>query len=139
MQELRMERTAGLAREADVWLGGTLLTVCDGVSTAARKTRPGPIEQVAFRIHRDEGMDWADAVAANPSHRMILESENSWRYIGFGRIEQVMPVRIDFGILTLEDPTWSTDENLVGTYVAVSIDRLELIPEADADWPEEMK
>ena len=50
-----------------------------------------------------------------------------------------MPVRIDFGIFTLDDPTWSTDESLVGAYVAVSIDRLELIPEADADWPEEMK
>ena len=39
-----------------------------------------------------------------------------------------MPVVIHFGLLRMEDPNWSTDEHLVGKFVRVPIDRLEIIP-----------
>ena len=79
---------------------------------------------------------WEEASRANPSRRKALEPERGWRYVGFGQVIQIMPVVIDFGLLAIEDPNWTNDESLVGRYVKVHIDRLELAPAHEPDWPE---
>ena len=49
-----MEHTAGLGREAQIWLGGDLLTVCDSISEDDSPCLPGVLEDqtldVDFRI-----------------------------------------------------------------------------------------
>jgi len=54
------------------------------------------------------------------------------------RVTQVMPVTVDFGLLQMEDANWTTDEGLVGTFVRIPIDRLEITLANPADWPEGM-
>jgi hypothetical protein len=126
--DVRMEHTEGLGGKAQVWVDGALLDVCDGISPADQRTPPGALEDVAFRYTTDETISWDDAVANNPSHKVTLEPVKGWAYAGFGRVEQVMPVVIHFGLLKMEDPNWSTDETLVGQFVRVPIDRLEIVP-----------
>jgi hypothetical protein len=46
-----------------------------------------------------------------------------------------MPVVIDFGLLQMADANWTTDERLVGRFVRVAIDRLEISPALEQDWP----
>ena len=50
-----------------------------------------------------------------------------------------MPVVIDFGLLKMEDANWTGDERLIGRYVRVAIDRLEVSPAFAPDWPDEAK
>jgi len=134
-----MEHTEGLGRRADVWLGGDLLTVCDAVSSAARPCPPGVLEDVRFTYISEEGFTWEAAIGGNPSRHVRLEPVRGWAYVGYGKIVSIMPVVIDFGLLRMEDATWSTDERLVGRHVRIPIDRLELHNAAEDDWPEELR
>ncbi len=136
---MRMEHTEGYGQPAEVWVDGTLYTVCDNISSPGQRTRPGLIEGAEFQYHNEEGYSWDDAVAGNPSHRIVIEPVKGWGYVGFGRVEQVMPVVINFGQLRMEDPNWSTDERLVGQFVRVPINRLEIVPRVRPDWPENFK
>jgi hypothetical protein len=129
--EVRMEYTEGAGKPAEVWVDGSLLTVCDGLSRLGHRTPPGLLEEVKFRYTTDENVSWDDAVRGNPSRRVTLEPVKGWAYVGYGRVEQVMPVVIHFGLLRMEDPNWSTDDRLVGKFVRVPIDRLEVVPDEE--------
>ena len=131
-----MEHTEGLGREAEVWLDGHLLTVCDSVSSAADPCPLGPLENIRFSYVTDEGFTWDQAARGNPSHRKQVEPLRRWSYIGYGRVIQVSPVVVDFGLMEMEDANWTTDESLVGRFVRIPIDRLEICRASKPDWPE---
>lgn len=134
--EIRMEHTEGLGRAATVWLGGDLLTVCDAVSTSQIPCPPGPIENVKFSyVVTADGFSWELATRANASRKRRLEHIGRFSYTGYGQVVQVMPVVIDFGPVRTEDPNWSTDESLVGKFVRIDIERLEIVPDIKPDWP----
>lgn len=134
--DVRMEHTEGFGRRAEVWVDGTLLVVCDGISRRGRRCAPGPVANPFFRYTRDEGLDWNDAVLHNRHKRIALDWLEGWSYHGCGRVVSVMPVIVDFGLLTMEDPEWSVDAGLAGLFVAVPISRLEIVPPPDDDYPE---
>ena len=136
--EVRLETTEGLGRTAEVWVGGHLLSVCDGVSTPQKRCMPGPLEGTRFTYVTEEGFAWEDAVAANPSRKQSLAPARSWGYIGYGRVMSVMPVVIDYGMLIMEDANWTSDESLVGKYVRVTIDRLDISWASTPDWPQDI-
>ena len=131
-----MEYSEGLGRSAEVWVDGTLLTVCDSVSTASCRCPPGPLEGVGFKITRDESLDWNDAILANSENKILLEPVSGCSYLGYGKVQSVMPVVIDFGLVVLTDPQWSTDEGMVGMFVQVPISRLEIVHEEELDYPQ---
>lgn len=138
--DIRMEHTDGLGREAEVWLDGALLTVCDGISEAGSRTPPGPVDNVELRYVTDQAFSWQLAVEGNPSRRVTLEPVKGWSYVGYGRVEQILPVVVHFGVVRIEDSAnWATDESLVGRYVRVMIDRLDLVPASSRDYPEEAR
>ena len=137
--EIRMEHTDGLGEEAEVLVGGHLLKVCDGVSSALRPCPPGVLEGVKFSYVCMAGHGWDGAVRRNPSRRKALEPQKAWGYVGYGQVVQVMPVVIDFGLIEMEDALWSSDETLVGQYVGVAIDRLEISPAHKPDWPKHIR
>lgn len=139
MMEVRLESTAGLARQAEVWVDGTLLTVMDEYSQAGGKTPPGLLSDAKFVYMTEEAFAWDAAALGNRSARKLIDPIRTWRYVGYGQIVQVMPVLIDFGLLTMEDPNWSTDERLVGRFVRVAIDRLSLTRSAPPDWPKDAR
>ena len=126
--DVRLEQTDGLGRHAEVWIDGHLLEVCDGVSGPTGAMTPGLMEGVKFVYMAAEGFSWEEAVNGNPSRRKNLESVRGWSYVGYGRVLDIMPVRIDFGLLTMEDANWTNDESLIGKYVRVPIERLEVAP-----------
>ncbi|MCY2931736.1 MAG: hypothetical protein NTV86_20040 [Planctomycetota bacterium] len=135
MNEVRMEWTDGPGRAAEIWVDGTLLHVCDNVSTPDRRCPAGVLENVLLTYVTDGEASWADSIRDNVTGRKRLEPIRGWSYLGSGRIVSVMPVVIDFGLLTMPDPRWSTDNSLIGRDVQVVIDRLELRPAYAADWP----
>lgn len=136
-----MEHTDGLGRKAEIWVDGNLLTVCDGVSTSSRRQIPGPLENIKISYPSMDGFSWYEAAEENPSQKMYVKQVSGWSYDGYGKILSVMPAVIDFGMFRLEDPNWCTDEQLVGRYVHVPIQRLEISPksEGNTDWPEELR
>jgi hypothetical protein len=139
MKEVRMEWTNGLGKAAEVWVDGTLLNVCDNISTARQRCPPGLLENVRFSYVTDLNASWADSVRANPGARKRLERVRGWSYLGGGQVVSVMPVVIDFGLLQMPDPRWSTDESLIGRHVEVHIDRLELRAGREPEWPAERR
>jgi len=137
--DVRMEHTEGLGRAAEVWVAGNLLCVCDGVSEADKPYPPGEMPAVKFSYMTEAGFTWAQAVRGNPSERRVLEAVRHWSYVGFGQVVQIMPVVLDFGLLKMEDANWTSDETLVGKFVRIPIDRLELSWAGEPDWPDEMQ
>lgn len=131
-----MEHTDGLGGPAEVWVDGRLMTVCDALSEPAERCEPGMLENVEFSYMAAEGFAWDQAARGNPSRKMALEHVRRWSYVGYGQVVQVMPVVVDFGALKMTDANWSTDEGLVGTFVRVPIDRLEIAFARAPDWPE---
>jgi hypothetical protein len=39
----------------------------------------------------------------------------------------------------MEDANWTNDESLVGAYVRIPIDRLEIVWASETDWPEDAR
>ena len=134
--EVRMENTEGLGRLAEVYVGQQSLLVCDGLSSSSKRLPPGPLENVRFTYVTEESFSWADAIAANTGRRQRLDHLRDWSYTGYGRVVSVMPVVIDFGLLKMEDANWSGQEQLIGRYVRVAIDRLEISAAFEPDWPD---
>ena len=126
--DVRMEHTRGRGRQADVWVAGELLTVCDGVSSAESVIPAGPMECVRLRYMTESPVALSNTIDENPRLRKGLDHLRSWAYTGYGQVISIMPVMIDFGLVTMEDPNWATDESLIGRYVKVAIDRLEIEP-----------
>lgn len=136
--EVRMEHTQGYGRQAEVWVDGELLCVCDNISTDDRRCAPGILDNVRFLYHSDTGTPWSDARQQNPGRKQLLEPIKRWSYTGYGRVLQIQPVVVDFGLLVMEDNSWTTDESLIGKYVAVQIDRLE-IAHPKSEFPPELR
>ena len=134
-----MEHTEGLGRTAQVWVDGQLLTVCDSLSTRAERCEPGPLENVRFSYPSLEGFSWDRAARGNPSGKTRLDPVRKWSYVGYGKVVAIMPTTIDFGLLTMEDPNWTTDEKLIGRYVKVVIDRLEISRAGEPGWPDDLR
>jgi len=133
-----MEHTHGLGLEAEVWVGGDLLTVCDAISAPDSPCPPGMLTDVTFAYASLAGFSWDQAVRANPGKRMRLEPLRRWAYTGYGRVVSIAPaVIVDFGLLQMEDANWTTDRSLVGQFVRIPIDRLEIVPAHRPDWPED--
>ena len=126
--DVRMEHTAGRGRQAEVWIAGDLLTVCDGISAASAPTPPGVLEAAAFSYVTESPVPLSQTRAENLHRKRALEPLGGWAYLGFGQVVELMPVVIDFGIMRMQDPNWTTDESLIGQYVCVRIDRLEIVP-----------
>lgn len=134
-----MEHTAGLGKQAEVWVDGHLLTACDGLSEPDRPRPPGELDGVQFSYMTLEGLSWAQAIKDNPGQKKQLIPTGRWSYTGHGMVVSVMPVVIDFGLLQMTDPNWSTDNGLIGHYVAICIDRLEIGPAVQPDWPDDCR
>lgn len=124
--DVRLESTEGFGGAAEVWVGGTLLCVMDAYSAPGVPATPGVLPDASFSYLSNERVAWDEAVVANKQRRMGLDPVRAWRYVGFGRVLDVMPVTIDFDVLTMEDPNWSNDDSLIGRYVCVPIDRLTM-------------
>jgi len=137
--EVRLESTDGPGRQAEVWVDGTLLVVMDEYSRPGEQAAPGLLTYAKFVYMTEQAFSWADAAAANRSERRLLEPLGSWRYAGYGRVVQIMPVVIDFGLLCMEDANWTNDEKLVGKFVRVPIDRLSLTHQESNRWPEDLR
>ena len=133
-----MEHTEGLGRPAEVWVDGALLNVCDGISKPGRPVRPGSMDAAALQYVSQQGFSLAHAVVGNRSRKKYLDPVRQWTYVGYGQVVSIMPVVVDFGLLQMEDANWTTDESLIGQYVAVPIDRLEIVPVNGPDWPEDI-
>jgi hypothetical protein len=134
--EVRLETTEGFAGQAEVWVDGTLLVVMDQYSRPYAPATPGVLDDATFTYLTDEGFTWSAAAAGNKAKRLILDPVKGWRYVGYGRVVQIMPVVIDFGLLAMEDANWTNDEKLIGRFVRVSIDRLTLTRAEDAERAE---
>lgn len=133
--EFRMEHTAGLGKEAQVWIDGELLTVCDNISSAGKKYPPGVLADARLTYVSNEAFLWEDAIAGNRACKKLLTPSKGWSYVGLGQIVSLMPTLIDFGQVQMEDANWTTDNSLVGKFVRIVIDRLEISPAATFDWP----
>jgi len=135
--EIRLENTEGLGRRAEVWANEHLFVVCDGISPRGRKCAPGLLSGVKFTYVTEEGFQWDVACTGNASRKKLLAPINDWSYVGYGQVVSIMPVVIDFGLLKMEDANWTNDNRLVGRFVQVKIDRLEISPAIVPDWPQE--
>ena len=131
--EVRLESTDGPARAAEVWVDGTLLVVMDEYTRPGEQLPPGLLADVKFTYMTEEGFSWDQAIGGNRAERRLIEQVRGWRYVGYGRVVQIMPVVIDFGLLTMEDANWTNDEDLIGRFVRVPIDRLSITRRMEDD------
>lgn len=119
-------RTEGYGRAAEIEVDGSRLTVVDGISRAEAPASPGPIENPKFDVVFVVPGSWRRAIEANPDGERKLEPQWGWRYLGFGRVVALDPVRLDFGALVLELSLPPAEDRKVGDSVCLAIDRIRL-------------
>jgi hypothetical protein len=119
--------TEGRAGEAEIAVEGQRLFVEDGLSTAARAAEPGPVADARFEVILVEPGSWQQAVSGNPDREKKLEHQWGWRYLGYGEIVAIDPVRIDLGMLLLELDLPVDTPDRVGEYAVIAIDRIRLL------------
>ena len=123
--EAILHQTKGLGRLAVVETDGRKLIVEDNLSAVGDPAVCGYLPDVRFTYVCD-GPNWEEMLRGNPGRLVKLEPLGGARYLGYGRIVSIKPVVIDFGLLRMVDGHWVYDESLVGTYVLVAIDRLQV-------------
>jgi len=119
-------RTEGYGRAAEIDVGGLRLTVVDGISSAEAPAPAGLVENSKFDVVFVVPGSWRRAVDANPDGERKLEPQWGWRYLGFGRVVSLDPVRLDFGVLELELALPPDEDRQVGDSVCLAIDRIRL-------------
>jgi len=119
-------RTEGYGRAAEIEVDGSRLTVVDGISSAEAPAPSGPVENSKFDVVFVAPESWRHAVAANPDDERKLEPQWGWRYLGFGRVVALDPVRLDLGALELELALPPDEDRRIGDTVAIAIDRIRL-------------
>ena len=62
----------------------------------------------------------------NPDRKKELVQTGDWSYDGLGEIVSVSPVVVDFGDFSFEIGDFSNDEQCVGEFIHIIIDRLDL-------------
>lgn len=123
--EAILHQTKGLGGLAVVETNGRKLTVEDNLSAAGSPAVCGYLPDVQFTYVCD-GPNWEEMLRGNPAGLVKLEPIGGVRYLGYGRIVSIKPVVIDFGLLQMVDGHWVYDESLVGRYVLVHVDRLQV-------------
>jgi hypothetical protein len=119
-------RTEGYGLTAEISVDGSPLTVVDGISRVDAPAAPGPVADPRFDVVFVAPERWQRAVAANPARERRLEHRWGWRYLGFGRVVSLDPVRLDLGVLELELALPPDDARRIGDHVAIAIDRIRL-------------
>ena len=76
--EVRLESTDGPGRAAEVWVGGSLLTVMDDYTRPAEDLTPGVLADVMFAYMTEEAFTWDEAIAGNRAQRKLLDPVRQW-------------------------------------------------------------
>jgi hypothetical protein len=118
--------THGYALEAEIEVNGVRLTVMDRISTVERAAEPGPVADPSFDVVIREPRSWEQAFSGNPDREKKLERQWGWRYLGYGPILAVDPVRVDLGVLVLALDFSVEGPRRAGEWVAIAIDRIVL-------------
>ncbi|MDD9940870.1 MAG: hypothetical protein OXU20_07540 [Myxococcales bacterium] len=123
----RLIRTEGPGLEATIECREETLHVMDEFSWHA-DSAPQPGQE--FHVELSAGLlsdedSWETIFAGNPERRVGLEHRQGWSYRAYGRVAGINPVRVDCGVLVVEDVVRTSDERVVGEYVAFDIDRLD--------------
>jgi hypothetical protein len=119
-------KTEGRALEAEIEVDGQRLTVMDGISAVEREAAPGPVPEAKFDVIVVEPRSWGKTFSENPGREKKLEHRWGWRYLGYGEIIAIDPVRVDLGVLVLELDFRTDDPGRLGEWVAIAIDRIRL-------------
>ena len=70
--------------------------------------------------------DWDTAFTLNANKEQELVKTDKWSYCGYGKILGIDPVMIDFGSLIFDSGSWTNDRRVIGEYVCMRIDRLDI-------------
>jgi hypothetical protein len=122
----RLLKTDGPALEATLEIDGREYCVMDQFSWSEESApRIGDTFEVELSGLLDDSWPWETIFAANPDRNTGLEHLGGWSYLARGRVTSVNPVRVDCGILTVEDPVVSHDTRVIGEFIGFRIERLD--------------
>ena len=126
--KIELLKTEGEYLLAEVRVNGEVLGVMDEFSPiTAEQWQHGTFGFGALVAEDDGDASWWKATfEGNPERWKRLVRIGDWSYDGYGRVVAIHPVRVDFGLLTLDVGDWTNDTRCIGEYVFVRIDRLDL-------------
>lgn len=62
----------------------------------------------------------------NNIKKMAPMEDNKWSYFCYGQIEQINPVKVNCGSITLSFGNWINDKSIINSYVYFVISRLDI-------------
>ena len=72
----------------------------------------------------DEDESWESIFQSNPDKKICIEQIEGWKYIAYGKIVEINPVRVDCGVFIEEDVMHTCDGKVIGEFVGFTITRL---------------
>jgi len=93
--------------------------------------RSAPVISAEFAIELsallDEDESWESIFAGNPDCRKMLQRITGWSYRAFGEVLSIDPVVVDCGVMQIPDVFHSNDPQVIGSFVAFTVTRLDAI------------
>ena len=118
--------TSGKYLEAIIEIEGQKYCVMDNITVFEnKKISVGDkfdCELSAFTLN-DES--WESLFSSNRVRKKGLEQIDGWQYRAYGKIMAINPVKVDCGLLVVEDVIFTNDKNVIGEYIAFTISRLD--------------
>ncbi|GLR13732.1 hypothetical protein GCM10007907_25220 [Chitinimonas prasina] len=115
--------------EALIEVDGQVLCVMDDFSPETGDLPPvGTPVALCFDSYVSDDEDWDDVFTGNPDQRQGLVRLDGWRYRAYGRIVAIQPVLVDCGLLVVDEVIHTHDPQVIGAYVAFTIQRLTARP-----------
>lgn len=121
-----LHSTAGYALVAEISFHGQRLWVMDDFSDVDCPATPGPLEDVEFTADDFGSLDWDETFRGNPNREKKLVHLADFRYLGYGRIVQIRPTVVDFGLFSFEIGHPTNDPRCIDEFILINIDRLTL-------------
>jgi hypothetical protein len=74
-----------------------------------------------------EELDWNSIFTQNiAKEKRLKKTANKCEYIGYGQIESINPIIVNFGDINLDIGNWTSDERIIGEFIFWKIPRLDI-------------
>jgi hypothetical protein len=125
IMQAKLISTEGAYLPAILEIEGERYCVMDEFTVDPRSMpKVGETFDFEFSNMLDEDESWEFIFQSNPDKKICIEKIEGWKYSAYGKIVEINPVRVDWGVFIEENVIHTHDEKVIGEFVGFTMTRL---------------